>query len=127
MLNVEEILKKANEEGHSVLAIRHCAEDEVYSVGDICRNSYDWNYELDHSTYEDEEQVELDGTCGLHVVGFENLDDEEVEEATELFNRAMEQANIYSGNIVIIAGDRFEYGNEENEVIIEAAEVIAVA
>ena len=58
MLNVEEISRKVNEEGHSVLAIRHCSEDEVYSVGDICRNSYDWNYELDHSTYEHEVIVE---------------------------------------------------------------------
>ena len=127
MMNVAEILKKVNDEGYGVVAIRHCAEDEEYNVGDICRNSFDWNYELDHSTYEDEEQVELNGTCGLHIVGFENLDEEEVEEATELFNKAMEKANIYSGQIVIIAGNSFEYGNDEHEVIIEDAEVIAIA
>lgn len=127
MLNVMEILKKMNYEGYGVIAIRHCAEDETYNVGDVCRNSFDWNYELDHSTYEDEEQVELNGTCGFHVAGFESLDEEEIEEATELFNKAMKNANVYCGNIVVIAGNSFEYGNDENEVIISDAEVIAVA
>lgn len=127
MTNVAEILNKANEKGCGCIAIRHCAEDETYSVGDMCRNSFDWNYELDHSTYEDEEQIELNGTCGLHVRGFENLDEEEIEEATELFNKAMERANAYIGHVVVIAGNRFEYGNDEDEVIIRDAEVIAVA
>lgn len=127
MLNVEEILKKVNDEGYEVVAIRHCTEDEEYDVGDICRNSFDWNYELDHSTYEDEEQVELNGTCGLHIIGFENLDEEEVEEATELFNKAMEKANVYSGQVVVIVGYSYDYGSDEDEVIIRDAEVIAVA
>lgn len=127
MFDVKEILKKVNDEGYGVVAIRHCAEDEEYNVGDICRNSFDWNYELDHSTYEDEEQVELNGTCGIHVIGFENLDEEEVEEATELFNKAMERANVYGGQVVVIAGNHFEYGNDEHEVIIRDAEVIAIA
>ena len=127
MMNVAEILKKVNDEGYGVVAIRHCAEDEEYNVGDICRNSFDWNYELDHSTYEDEEQVELNGTCGIHVIGFENLDEEEVEEATELFNKAMEKANVYSGQVVVIVGDSYDYGSDEDEVIIRDAEVIAIA
>lgn len=126
MFDVKEILRKVNEEGYGVVAIRHCAEDETYSVGDTCRNSYDWNYEEDHSTYEDEEPIELDGTCGYHIVGFENLDEDEVEEATELFNRAMENASIYGGTVAIIAGNRKSWGNDEHEVIIEDAEVIAV-
>lgn len=125
MLNVAEILKKVNNEGYGVVAIRHCAEDESYIVGDICRNSFDWNYELDHSTYEDEEQVELNGTCGLHIIGFENLDEEETEEAVEMFDKAMKESQVYGGSVVVIAGNYFEYGNDENEVIIEDAEVIA--
>ena len=127
MLNVEEILKKVNDEGYGVVAIRHCAEDEEYNVGDICRNSFDWNYELDHSTYEDEEQVELNGTCGRQIIGVENFDEEEVEEATELFNKAMEKANVYSGQVVVIVGDSYDYGSDEDEVIIHDAEVIAIA
>lgn len=124
MFNVAEILRKVNEEGYTTIAIRHLAEDEDYQVGDMCRNSFDWNYEEDHSTYEDEEPVDLDGTCGFAINGFENLDEDEVEEATELFEKAMKEA-MYSGKAVIIAGNRFSYGNDENEVIIEDAEVIA--
>lgn len=125
MLNVQEILNKVNKEGYSVVAIRHCAEDEDYTVGDICRNSYDWNYELDCSTYDTDEPVELEGACGYHVRGFENLDADEIEEATEIFEKAMKEAETYYGKVVIIAGNRYTYGNDENEVIIEDAEVIA--
>ena len=125
MLNVQEILNKVNEEGYSVVAIRHCAEDEDYTVGDICRNSYDWNYELDCSTYDTDDPVELEGTCGYHVRGFENLDAYEIEEAAEIFEKAMKEAETYYGKVVIIAGYRYTYGNDVNEVIIEDAEVIA--
>lgn len=125
MMNVQEILNKVNEEGYSVVAIRHCAEDEDYAVGDICRNSYDWNYELDCSTYDTDEPVELEGACGYHVRGFENLDADEIEEATELLNKALKGAELYCGKMVVIAGHSYTYGNDENEVIIEDAEVIA--
>lgn len=125
MMNVQEILNKVNEEGYSVVAIRHCAEDEDYTVGDICRNSYDWNYELDCSTYDTDEPVELEGVCGYHVRGFENLDTDEIEEAAELLNKALKGAELYCGEMVVIAGHSYTYGNDENEVIIEDAEVIA--
>lgn len=125
MLNVQEILNKVNKEGYSVVAIRHCAEDEDYAVGDVCRNSYDWNYELDCSTYDTEEPAELDGTCGYHVTGLENLDEDEIEEATELLNKALKGAELYCGKMVVIAGHSYTYGNDENEVIIKDAEVIA--
>lgn len=127
MFDVKEILKKVNEEGYGVIAIRHLAEDEQYEVGEMCRNSFDWNYELDCSTYDTDEPIELDGTCGYHITGFENLDEEEIEEATELFEKAMREATSnYVGEVVIIVGSRFTYGCDENEVIIWDAEVIAV-
>ena len=122
MLNIKEILQKVNENGYGVVAIRHLSDDEEYRVGDTCRNSYDWNYDEDHSTYEDEEPVELDGTCGL----FENLDEDEVEEAESLLNRAVEAASIYTGKIAIIAGDSYSYGADDSEVIIKDAEVICI-
>ena len=125
MFNVEEILRKVNEEGYGVVAIRHCAEDEHYKVGDMCRNSFDWNYELDCSTYDTDEPIELDGTCGFQIVGFADLDDDEIEEAEELFNKAMKEA-FYCGDAIVIAGNRYTYGDDENEVIIWDANVIAV-
>lgn len=126
MMNVNEILRKVNEEGYEVVAIRHLAEDEDYQIGDICRNSYDWNYDLDHSTYEDDDPVELDGTCGLWIRGLEGLDEDEVEEAESLLNEAVKASSVYAGKIAIIAGDSYSYGSDDSEVIIKDAEVICI-
>ena len=125
MFNIAEILKVVNE-NYSVVAIRHLAEDEDYKVGDICRNSYDWNWEYDHSTYYDEEQIELSGTCGYNISGFDCLDEEEIEEATRIFEKALKESTLYGGKAIVIAGDRYQYGSDENEVVIEDAVVIAV-
>ena len=46
-MDAKEVLKKMNENYFSVAAIRRCRKDENYEVGDICRNSFDWNYEKD--------------------------------------------------------------------------------
>lgn len=80
----------------------------------------------EHSTYEDEEPVELDGTCGYRITNFVCLAEDEVEEATELFNKALEESGCYCGRAVVIAGERCSYGEDLNEVIIEDAVVIAV-
>ena len=126
MFDAKDILGKINKEGYGVVAIRHLAEDENYTVGDMCRNSYDWNYEYDHSSYEDDDPIELDGTCGYHIVGLENLDENEIEEAKRLLEKAIEEASIYAGKAVVIAGNNYEYGNDEHEVIIADAGVIAI-
>lgn len=124
-MNVSDILSKVCDEGYSVVAIRRMADDEDYNIGDMCRNSYEWNYELDHSTYEDEEQIELDGTCGYHIVGFADLDSDELEEAERIFLSALNESSIYSGKPIVIAGNDYTYGNDENEIIISDACVIA--
>lgn len=125
MMNVQDLLNKVNEEGYEVVAIRHLAGDEEYEVGDMCRDSYDWDVENDQSSYYSEEPVMLDGTCGFHIEGFRDLDTDEIEEATEIFERARKEAR-YQGKMVVIAGHRFTYGNDEHEVIIRDAEVIAI-
>lgn len=125
MFNVKDILRKVNEEGFSVVAIRHLAYDEDYQVGDFCRNSFDWNYELDHSSYEDDEPIELDGTCGYCIYGFEWLDDDELQEAEKMFENALKESSVYPGKIVVIAGNDYTCGSDENEVIISDACVIA--
>lgn len=126
-LNVEEILKTVNNEGATVMAIRHCCDDEEYSVGDWCRNSYNWNVYLDKSSYYDDEPNELSGTCGINVEGFLKLDSDEVDKAEELLERAIEKASCYSGRLAVIVGyDGYEYGTDEGEVIISDAQVIAI-
>lgn len=126
-LNVEEILKTVNNEGATVIAIRHCCDDEEYSVGDWCRNSYNWNLELDQSSYYDDEPNELPGTCGINVSGFQNLDSDEVDEAEKLLRKAVKKASCYSGRLAVIVGyNGYEYEADDGEVIIRDAQVIAI-
>lgn len=111
MMNVEKILETIKENDYSVVAIRHCCPDEEYKIGDICRNSFEWNEEYECSSYDTEEPEEMDGVCGYAM--FELIDTDNAEKAK------------YDGNnIVIIGGDSYSYGNDENEVIVEEAEVI---
>lgn len=124
MFDVVSVLEKVNQEKFNIIAIRHLSPDEEYEIGDICRNSFDWDYELDCSTYETENPIELDGTCGFAVYGFSDLDVDEIVEAGALLSRALQESP-YIDEAVIIAGHRFTYGNDDNEVIIEDAEVIA--
>lgn len=50
-----ELIKKINEKEKELsfgeIGIRSLAEDKQYSVGEYCRNSYDWDHEHDCSTY----------------------------------------------------------------------------
>ena len=94
-MDAKEVLKKMNENYFSVAAIRRCRKDENYEVGDICRNSFDWNYEKDESTFEDDEPVELSGTCGMRIENLENLDNEEAAEAEKILEKALKDSESY--------------------------------
>lgn len=109
--------------GAEYIGIRHLADDEHYNVGDYCRNSYDWNYEFDCSTYETEEPQELPGTCAYNTRIHSGWDDSE--EIKSKLEKALNASKVYYGDIVIIGGDRVTYGNDEGEIIIEDAVVIA--
>ena len=54
MMNVEKILETIKENDYSMVAIRHCCPDEEYKIGDICRNSFEWNEEYECSSYDTE-------------------------------------------------------------------------
>lgn len=127
MFDVKSIIKKVNAKQHcNVVGIRHLTYDETYQVGDMCRNSFEWNYERDCSSYETTEPVELNGTCAYCIPGFDDFDLDEIEEATEVFNTALrESEENYVGGMVVVAGTSYTYGDDENEVIIWDAEVIA--
>lgn len=106
MMNVEKILETIKENDYSVVAIRHCCPDEEYKIGDICRNSFEWNEEYECSSYDTEEPEEMDGVCGYAM--FELIETDDAEEAKEIIERAIEESSIYDGNNVIV---------EEAEVI----------
>lgn len=107
----------------SSYGIRWIAEDESYSIGDIARNSYEWDIDNDISTYETEEPVELDGTCAIEIVIDTTFDsDEEIAEAVE---EVLKNRNNYYGDPVLLASDDYEYGNDAGEIIMEDAKVIS--
>lgn len=117
-----DIIKAIEASGYNWIGIRHLADDENYQIGDYCRNSYDWNYEYDCSTYDTDEPQELPGTCAYNTKIDCRWDDPE--KIAEKLAKAIENAN-YIGTPVIIGGDRAEYGNDEGEIIIADAVVIA--
>lgn len=114
---IDEIRK----EGYTVIGVRGLADDENYEVGEICRNSYEWDYEEDRSTFETGANIELNGTCAK---GFAiDLFWDEDQEIEEKINDLLADFN-YCGQRVIVAGKRYENGSDNGEVIIEDAKVI---
>lgn len=125
--DVKNILNKMKDEHYNVIAIRHLSDDENYNIGDICRNSYEWNYEYDFSSYGTDNEIEFDGTCGYDLTRFDYYDPddaEDIEEAIKDISKALEESACYFGEAVLISGNGYSYGNDENEVIIEGAEVL---
>lgn len=106
----QEIINAINNCNYAYISIRHLAEDENYSMGDYCRNSYDWDYQNDCSTYDTDETADLGGTCAYNTkiqAGWDEPDDIAIK-----LERALATSSSYFGDIVIIAGDRIEYGND---------------
>lgn len=122
---MEELIRKINEEGYTWIGIRHLADDENYKVGDFCRNSYDWDYENDRSSYENDDPEELPGTCAYNTRINSGWDEDE--EIEIKLKKAISGSACYSGKIAVIAGNYAEYGNDPEEIIIENAEVIYLA
>lgn len=119
----KEIIEAIENSKEAWIGIRHLADDENYEIGDYCRPSYDWDFEKDCSTYETEEPQELPGTCAYNTriqVGWD-----EPEEIIEKLEKALRASACYMGQIVIISGNSAEYGNDDGEIIIKDAFVLA--
>lgn len=122
-LNINEIKK------YRYVGIRGLSSDEKYDIGHYCRNSFDWDYEKDESTYESNKPIEFNGTCSYSVAPY--LDFEEIENDGEIERCIMNAYNAFKNiylydDIVIIAGDSMEYGMDDNEIIIENAIVVGI-
>jgi len=119
-MKYSELIKLIRERKYMVIGIRSLSDDEKYNIGDICRYSYDWNHIHDRSTY-GYENVMLNGTCAINteIDYYWDEDDEIIEKIEETYEKAY-----WKENVVIIAGYQWEYGEDDNEVIIEDAEVI---
>lgn len=109
---------------YEYIGVRTLTPDEKYKVGDTARESYDWDFENDRSTYETDGRT-LGGTAAINIVRDRHQDGEkEVENA---LRDALNTSESYEGERkVIIGGNRQRYGDDPSETIIENAKVIAV-
>lgn len=90
---------------YDVYAIRFDNRD--FTEGQELPNSYHWE---DNQTTDEE----LDGVCGLYV--------EDIEDIDGLLNASYEGKRVY-----LIGGNwGYEWGQDENEIIISGAEVAKV-
>lgn len=122
MTDIVKIIETCN---YNYIGIRHLADDEHYQTGNYCRPSYGWDYDRDCSTYDTDEPIELSGTCAYNTGITPIWDDPE--EISEKLEKAIAASGCYLGDMVIVAGDRIEYGNDAGEIIIADAVVIAAA
>lgn len=132
MEKVIEVLKEAMDQKYKVFGIRVCNADENYKIGDEARDSYDWDYLNDCSTYETTKET-LGGACATKILVDNYSDDEEIKEA---LNDAIERAKMYGGfneykyTQTVLLGCHpncdYKYGNDEKEIIIEQADVLYI-
>lgn len=95
---------------YNYYGIRTLRHDEECKIGAYCRNSYDWDHENDCSS-----EVELNGTCCTEI------------ESPEITVEEISNVHKYgNGNIVIVAGDSREYGEDDGEIIIRNAVIVKI-
>jgi hypothetical protein len=100
---------------YKVYGIR--TDDREFAIGDNLPNSRD-------TYWENDEERELDGTCatGFGYLWYDDDDMGEVKKALAThLGIGYEGAHMY-----LIAGTGFDYGDDEAEVIIENAQVVAI-
>ncbi|WGT37949.1 hypothetical protein QH639_19295 [Lysinibacillus sp. 1 U-2021] len=111
---LKKIVENFLNSNETYLAIR--ADDENnYQVGDICKDSFEWDYENDCPTEES-----IGGTCGT-LVGDKWQDEEELIEKLE---KIIQFNKRYGKQQYVIAGDKHDFGADEDEIIIECATVL---
>ena len=124
-----EAMKQASKSGYHVFGIRTIENAAgVLNVGDSVPDSYDWDYENDISARETTGE-NLPGACAIRVFSdylwLDGTDDDEAESA---ICDAVKKSSVYYGEqVLLIAGKgRYEYGNDQDEIIIADADVIGV-
>lgn len=102
---------------HYIYAVRSSYDE--YSIGEELPNSHRWEDNVDTGE-------ELDGTCGTEInFGYYP----EIEDVVEALRDAADfNANkmMYGGTTYVIYGTMVEYGEDEREVVLGGAEVLAV-
>ncbi len=123
-LSISELVQSGVLDAYNYIGVRTPTPDENYAVGDTARESYDWDFENDQSTYETDGRT-LGGTSAVDIVRYRFQDSPEEVEAALL--SALDASKNYVGDRkVIIGGERQRYGDDPGETIIENAKVLAV-
>ena len=109
---------------YEYIGVRSLTPDEKYKVGDTARESYDWDFENDRSTYDTDGRT-LGGTAAINIVRDRHQDGPKEVEAA--LREALNASDGYEGERkVIIGGSRQRWGDDPSETIIENAKVLAV-
>lgn len=130
-LEIINILKETN---YTYYGIR--GMDEELEIGQELDTSYLWDYELDQSTYGQDNEEDLGGVCTTNCTTFNWAnyfrDDEELEEMAELIlKRIKYNTKTYSYNHTYLVGgnEHNKYNmpeNDEYEMIINDAVIVAI-
>ena len=126
-MTIEEIRNVISEAEYAYIGIR--ADDRDYQIGEVMDNSHQLFQDPQYTDFECTELLypyisdgpytgfydggELDGTCALEA------SESNIEERLEAVRN-------YGERIYLIGGNSMEYGNDEDEIIIRNAEVIAI-
>lgn len=130
MEEVLKIMKEAYEEGFCSFGIRSI-DTKIFGraeCGDILPESYDWDIEEDCSTYETTGET-LPGTCAVWVnTQWINYDNEWDTDILNSLESAIKIAHTYYGDEYVLVGSKEggEWGNDEREIILEDAQVLAI-
>lgn len=125
MEKIMKVAQKIWDEDLIFVGVRTLCDDEQYKIGDYCRESYEWNYEYDCSTYDidGENEETAGGTCATYI----NVDVDSVEELAQEIKKAIEFNKIYPGSKqAIIAGDGYDTSGvlDDKEIRIKNAYVL---
>lgn len=93
-------------------------------LGERCENSYAWDEEYCCSA-EDTTGEKLDGTCAYYIDIERTMSREEI---VDILKPEIEKfKNVYCYRyLYLVAGNDSSYGNDENEIVIEHADVVGI-
>lgn len=132
-MDIVKAVINAYENGYRHFGIRVMpSECAALAVGDDIPDSYGWDHELDCSTYDTTKET-LGGACTVgidtNVIWFDGSDEDNADLAEKIENALQQSKKAgYWGNQIVLAGGKsgYEWGEDENELIIEDAQVIAI-
>jgi hypothetical protein len=127
-MNFKEIAEHIEDNGLTI-GIRGLCQDEKYKAGDTVRESYEWNFEIDCSTYDidGEEGAKTGGTSCIRI----GSDMDDIEKLAEKIEQSFEMADGYAEHGAGYALIASKYVNsdgtfDEDETRLIDAKVIAL-